>query len=184
MDLLTRFYLWPTLAMTLMACIFGSYSTALAQSNGYNGYKLSINDNLNIPGFTITNTSTKGSLIESVTIGIGDTSYNWHLDDSNVLEEPSAGTVTITGNGRTDNATINFTNFHQGKKARFALDVDLDTGNSSADYRQVIFGNDNVAPPIPASEVHITFSDGQSESFTLTEDGSGDFNPRTYSPKF
>ena len=74
MDLLTRFYLWPTLAMTLMACIFGSYSTALAQSNGYNGYKLSINDNLNIPGFTITNTSTKGSLIESVTIGIGDTS--------------------------------------------------------------------------------------------------------------
>ena len=127
--------------------------------------------NFNVPRFTLTNTSDNGALIEAFSLTIGDLAYNFDYF-SGALTAPTGGTIAITtgdasnGGDRYDLVALAFTDFAGGEFARWFLDVDEDSANTTEDFRTVFFNNGGAGTPNATATV--TYEDGLSISTTFT----------------
>ena len=124
--------------------------------------------------FRLENTSTIDAQIVEFSGFIGDTSYNFDsIADGDILSDAGAPlTSTLTtgdpnqGGARTDNFTIALTGFEVGDRFASSTDLDLDTGDSGADFREIYFNNGDDVPNASFT-VSFQFGNGQTQTLTL-----------------
>ncbi len=154
---------------TAVACLVASPALAMPVAGAFS---LGISGNGNTPTLELTNTGAVD--ITSFSMSIGDTGYN--IDEIYTISS-SSGTFTsavILGDQaqsgiRVDIFGIAFTGFGPGDIARWSVDVDVDSSNSSEDYRSVFFNNGAQ----PNSVITVAFADLSSAVFTLPDDLDG-----------
>ncbi|MFP4107396.1 MAG: PEP-CTERM sorting domain-containing protein [Phycisphaerae bacterium] len=115
--------------------------------------------------FRLANTSESPTAeIVSVSMTIGDWDWNFDMVDNFQVLEDSGEALTSTllvgdalqGNTRTDIFALQFDGFEQGDRLQWQTDLDLDTGDSASDFREVYFNNGFM----PNSTMTINYVDG------------------------
>ena len=105
------------------------------------GFDLEITGDINIPVFTLDNTSDMFELI-NFRLTVGNTNFNFDGFDTagTPIVNPPDGTSTpvdpdtnILGGIRSDQLELSFTDFDPGESITFAVDVDPDSANVSVD---------------------------------------------------
>ena len=123
--------------------------------------------------FRLENTSTIDAEIVGFSGFIGDTSYNFDsVADADILTDagsPLTGTLTTgdpnQGGARTDDFAFALTGFEVGDRFATSVDLDLDTGDSGADFREIYFNNGD---DVPNASFTVTFQFGNGQTQTLT----------------
>lgn len=124
------------------------------------GYVLDVFGSTNIPTFALTNSSDTAN-IESFSMTIGDTSRNF--DTGTVTSAPgisftlNSPDTNLSGGIRSDLVDFSFSfGFEPGATFSFTADVDIDSSNTTQDYRSVLFNNGAA----PNSVITLGFSGG------------------------
>lgn len=134
------------------------------------GYSLTISGNVNVPTYTLTNTSIT-ALITSFSFTVGHSGRNF--DYVQAIVAPAGGTANLivgdTSNGgtRTTSFQIDYTGFDPSEFA--SNNTDVDTGNVALDYRNTFFNNGSE----PNSVISVDFSTGQTLSQTVADQQTG-----------
>ena len=123
--------------------------------------------------FRLENTSTIDAEIVEFSGFIGDTSYNFdsvaNADTLTDAGDPLTGTLTTgdpnQGGARTDDFAFALTGFEVGDRFATSVDLDLDTGDSGADFREIYFNNGD---DVPNASFTVTFQFGNGQIQTLT----------------
>lgn len=170
--------------LQIALCLFLLSNNLFSQSSGYNAFNIKINENEDVPEFTIINTSTNGSTIESITIKLGTgtytggaNQYNWDNTRSRDIERPNGGSCTVAiqnaagaATRRSDIARITFDNFNEGERARFCLELDQGNRENLVNYSQILF--EDAANNIQATTIQVEFGDGQAPVTALKQSSS------------
>ncbi|MGG7566007.1 VPLPA-CTERM sorting domain-containing protein [Rhodovulum sp. DZ06] len=155
---------FTTLAAAAAAVIAGASAAQAAQT----AFSLQVSGssavgaNFNVPRLTVTNLSDNGALLNAFSLTIGDTAFNFDYAQS--LTAPAGGASTIVtgdlanGGARTDLLSFTFTSFDGGDFVTWLSDIDSDAGNSTEDFRTVMFNNGGAG--IPNAQATATFSNG------------------------
>ena len=105
--------------------------------------------------FRLENTSTETTArIFGFSAFIGDTTYNFDIVGNEQIlfdtGDPLNSTLVVgddqQGGVRTDDLAYEFTGFEIGDRFQFSVDLDLDTGDSGADLREIYFNNGDAVP--------------------------------------
>lgn len=121
----------------------------------------------NVPGFSLSNLSTSTLDIVGFNFTIGNTAFNF---DDTSSTYPTSLNYSVTHNntgtdGRADSISLTFAGFNRGELYNFYADVDLDSYNSTTDFRTVFFNNGATANSV----ITVSFANGGVLSLTLPE---------------
>lgn len=162
----------PLIAVALACC-----ATTSAQA----GFKLTIATSddygANAPLMTLENTSSS-RVLDSFSLSIGDPAYNFdRITAPDDAGDPLSG-ATVTqgdfpdGGERVDTLELQFPEdeLAAGSAISWLVDIDRDGGDSSEDFRTVLFNNgDGVANAVAAA----VFADGSEQRITLDDGPTG-----------
>jgi hypothetical protein len=139
------------------------------------GYTIELSGRENVPTIKLINDS-DSALITSFKITIGDTGYNFDLIENIVLGSVASYTLDSPDlrNSYTRSDYVyfdSFTGFDPGEVFQFDADVDIDSANTTEDYRYTLFdlgGSDDT----DNSLITVTFSDNTVLSGNLPDFGN------------
>jgi hypothetical protein len=168
----------PLIAVALACC---------ATTAAHAGFKLTIAESddfgANAPVLTLENTSATERL-DTFSLSIGDTAYNFDRitapDDADapLAEATIAQGDFPDGGERVDTLELQFPadELAAGSSISWLVDIDLDGGDSSEDFRTVLFNNGSGVANAVAAAV---YGDDSEQRITLA-DGPGDLASYTF----
>lgn len=139
-----------TILLILLVCIFGSGNLAAQEI----GFDLQVANPFSSI-FRLQNTSTEtDARIVGFNGFIGQTMYNFDIvGGEQILSDSGDSLISMLtigdpsqGGARTDNFAYDFTGFESGDRFSFFTDLDLDTGDSGQDLREIYFNNGDAVP--------------------------------------
>lgn len=140
---------------------------------GVIGFQVTLDGDINVPTITLVNQSDTAS-ITNFMMTIGNTGFNWDAV-INVVNPAGGGSVLnmpdsdTSGGARSNVIDIDFSGFNPLLFASFDGDVDIDSADTSEDFRAVLFNNGGA----PNSHVLVSFSNGLSLGLDLPDGPSG-----------
>jgi hypothetical protein len=144
------------------------------------GFQITLDGDVNIPTITLVNQSDT-ALITNFMMTIGNTAYNWDAV-VNVVNPAGGGSIlnmpdnNLSGGARSNVIDIDFSGFDPTEFSSFDGDVDIDSSDTSEDFRTVLFNNGGAAN----SHVLVSFSNGTSLGLDLS-DGTPGLTSYTFS---
>lgn len=139
-----------SILLTLLVCVFGCGNLAAQEV----AFDLQIANPFSSI-FRLQNTSTEADArIVGFSGFIGQTMYNFDIvGGEQILSDSGDLLVSMLtigdpsqGGARTDNFAYDFTGFESGDRFSFFTDLDLDTGDSGQDLREIYFNNGDSVP--------------------------------------
>lgn len=156
--------------LRLAAVGIAALGIAAASHAQVTGYTLVLSGSTNIPTFQLTNNSDPGLTLTAFTVTIGNTAFNYDGVQGVVLGSLGSATLitpdtNTSGGVRSDTVEYTFTGFDPGEAFQFEVDVDVDTNNTTEDYRTVLFNNGAA----PNAVVTVSFDNGSVLSQTMPD---------------
>lgn len=162
----------PVIAVALACC---------ATTTAHAGFKLTIAETddfgFNAPVLTLENISATG-VLQTFSLSIGDAAYHFdRITDPDDADDPLAG-ATITqgdfadGGARVETLELQFPEgeLAAGSAISWLVDIDLDGGDSSEDFRTVLFNNGSAVANAVATAV---YGDDSEQQLTLGDRPAG-----------
>lgn len=168
--------------LRLAAAGIAALGLAAASHAQVTGYTLVISSNANVPTLQLTNNADPSITLTGVTLTIGNTAYNYDAAYNEVVGATGIAFTRLSpdnidsGSARADFVQYSFTGFDAGETFQFDVDVDIDSANTTEDYRVILFNNGTA----PNAQLTVNFSNGGVLTQTL-EDQSPNATSFTFS---